>query len=294
MKLTSVSEASGVSRRLEVGGSILDISIDPDQFGLGRTSLLDWVKRSAEAVTMYFGRFPVAHARVRIAVTEQGRVSNGVSFGGGGAHCRISVGRSATRADLYNDWELTHEMVHFNFPSVEDRHHWIEEGIATYVEPIARASVSILTPEQVWGEMVRDMPQGQPGAGDRGLDHTHTWGRTYWGGACFCLVADVEIRRRTGNAKGLRDALRAINRTGGTIEVEWPLERALEIGDKATGGKTLTELYHKMASKPAPVDLPTLWEQLGVHRRGEGIILDDRAPWAAIRAAICGPARRES
>jgi hypothetical protein len=37
------------------------------------------------------------------------------------------VGQHAALADLYNDWEFTHEMVHFSFPSVEDRHHWIEE-----------------------------------------------------------------------------------------------------------------------------------------------------------------------
>jgi hypothetical protein len=29
--------------------------------------------------------------------------------------------------------------------SVAGRHHWIEEGIATYVEPIAKASIGILT-----------------------------------------------------------------------------------------------------------------------------------------------------
>jgi hypothetical protein len=188
------------------------------------------------------------------------------------------VGRHATLNDLYNDWELTHEMVHFSFPSVEGRHHWIEEGIATYVEPIARASVGILTAEQVWGEMFRDMAQGLPEAGDRGLDHTHTWGRTYWGGALFCLLADVEIRQRTSNAKGLQDALRAINRAGGTIEAEWPLERAFEIGDKATDGSTLAELYGKMASRAVAVDLPNLWEQLGIHGSGQGIALDDHEP----------------
>jgi hypothetical protein len=159
-------------------------------------------------------------------VTQRGRVSGGVSYGDGGAHCRISVGKDATLDDLYKDWELTHEMVHFSISSVERRHHWIEEGIATYIEPIGRASIGILTAEQVWGEMRRDMPQGLPEAGDQGLDHTHTWGRTYWGGALFCLMADVEIRKRTGNAKGLQDALRAINRAGGTIKAEWPIEQA--------------------------------------------------------------------
>ncbi len=67
-----------------------------------------------------------------------------------------------------------------------------------------------MTPQQIWHDMVRDMHKGEPAEGDQGLDHTHTWGRTYWGGAMFCLVADVEIRRQTGNKKGLRDALRAI------------------------------------------------------------------------------------
>jgi hypothetical protein len=285
--MMDVVRASRDAERIGVGGSTLDVFIDSDQFELGRTALLDWVTRSANAVTAYFGRFPVAHARVYVAVSQNGRVSNGVSYGDGGAHCRISVGRHTTLDVLYNDWELTHEMVHFSFPSVED-HHWIEEGIATYVEPIARASIGILTAEQVWGEMLGRMPQGLPEAGDRGLDRTHTWGRTYWGGALFCLQADVEIRKRTGNAKGLQDALRAINRAGGTIESEWPLGRAFKIGDQATDGRTLTELYRKMAFQPLAMDLTHLWEQLGVRRSGQEIVLDDHAPWAGIRAAICG------
>ena len=40
---------------------------------------------------------------------------------------------------------------------------------------------------------------GLPEPGDEGLDYTHTWGRTYWGGATFCLLADVRIRRETHN-----------------------------------------------------------------------------------------------
>jgi hypothetical protein len=33
---------------------------------------------------------------------------------------------------------MTHEFVRTAFPDVADEHHWTEEGIATYVEPIAR------------------------------------------------------------------------------------------------------------------------------------------------------------
>jgi hypothetical protein len=65
------------------------------------------------------------------------------------------------------------------FPDVSgesDEHHWMEEGMATYIEPIARAEIGRMSPERVWGDFVRHMPQGLPQAGDQGLDHTSTWG----------------------------------------------------------------------------------------------------------------------
>jgi hypothetical protein len=284
--MNTVLRAADLPARLEIGEAAIDVFFDSDQFDLDGAALLDWVMQSARAATAYFGRFPVTHARVRILFSQRGRISNGMSFGESGARCRISVGQHATLADLNDDWELTHEMVHFGFPSIEKRHRWIEEGIATYVEPIARAQVGRLTAEQVWGGMVDGMPQGLPAPGDQGLDNTHTWGRTYWGGAIFCLLADIAIRKRTGNAKGLQDALRAINRLGGTIEADWPLERAIEVGDHATHGGTLTELYKQMASKPVAVDLPGLWKQLGVVRGDYGVTFDDRAALASIRASI--------
>src|SRR5260370_28547747 len=37
---------------------------------------------------------------------------------------------------------------HLAFPSVDEKHHWIEEGIATYVEPIARIPAGHLTAAQ--------------------------------------------------------------------------------------------------------------------------------------------------
>jgi hypothetical protein len=216
--------------------------------------------------------------------------SNSTSIAVGGSILDVSIDSDAFelgRTALLN-WVTRSAMAATAyFGSFPVAHRWIEEGIATYVEPIARASVGILTAEQVWAEMMRDMRQGLPQPGDRGLDQTHTWGRTYWGGALFCLFADVELRKRTGNSKGLRDALRAINRAGGTIDAHWPLERAFEIGDKATDGGTLMELYGQMGSKPVTVDLPHLWAQLGVISEGQGVAFDDQAPLAAIRSGIC-------
>jgi hypothetical protein len=273
---------------LKIGGATIEVTLTSDQFDLPQQALLDWISTGARAVSGYFGRFPVPRATLEI-VMEAGRRGgriNGVTYGDGGARSRLTVAQHVTVRDLTTDWVLTHEMVHYGFPSVNREHHWIEEGSATYIEPIARAAVGNLAVTEVWGDMVRYMPRGLPAEGDEGLDHTHTWGRTYWGGALFCLLADVAIRKQTHNKKGLVDALRAVNRAGGTVDWDWPVERAFQVGDKATGTTVLMSLYGQMAAKAMPVDLPDLWKQLGVRRESGEVTFDNSAPLAQVRAAI--------
>ena len=170
--------------------------------------------------------------------------------------------------------------------SLAEEHHWLEEGLATHVEPIARAQNGQLPSEKVWSDMVSGMPQGEPQRGDRGLDRTHTWGRTYWGGAMFCLVADVEIRRATGNRKGLQDALRAIVAAGATINTESALPPILHIGDQATGTTVLSDLYQRWKDTPVNVNLDQLWSERGVRPGVHGVEFDNKAPLAQIRRAI--------
>src|SRR5271163_2004443 len=278
------------SKVLHSGGAAIQVDFGPGRFDLPREQQLAWAQMVADTVSAYYGRFPVHSARILIQpVPEDHGVVQGTTWGDVGgfpAFIRLRLGEQTTADDLKQDWTLTHEMVHTGFPTMDDNHHWIEEGIATYVEPIARVQHGLLQPERIWGDMVRDMPKGEPAAGDRGLDLTHTWGRTYWGGALFCLVADVTIRERTGNRKGLQDALRAIVAAGGTIDQEWPLERALSEGDKATGTTVLLDLYHQMGTTPQPVDLDKLWAKLGISVVDGHVHFDDHAPEAAIRELI--------
>jgi hypothetical protein len=271
---------------LLIGNARIDIMIEGSAPQLPVKDLIRWVHSAAESVTAYYGRFPVPQVLIRITPFEGKGVHNGMTFGNRGGRITIRVGKETAPGELASDWMLTHEMVHLAFPSVDEKHHWIEEGIATYVEPIARIQAGHLKEEQMWLDLVRDMPQGLPQAGDRGLDHTHTWGRTYWGGALFCLQADVEIRRQTNNAKGLQHAVRGILEAGGDIRKEWSLEDALRTGDRAVGVDVLQSLYTSMKDKPVSVDLEGLWTQLGVRSEGSRMRFDDSAALAAIRRAI--------
>ncbi len=277
------------SKTLQIGGASLSVSFDSNARDLPDSVLLGWVSTAADAVTAYFGKFPVRNARIRIS-TAAGRhgVLHGRSFGDDGALTTVTVGQHVTPAELHDDWMLTHEMVHWAFPSVAPRHHWIEEGSATYIEPIARGLIHNLTPERIWGDMLRDMHQGVPQPDEQGLDKTDSWASTYWGGALFCLLADVETRERTQNKEGLQQAFQAINRAGGNISVDWPLQKAFQIGDTATGGSTLQTLYDEMGLRYKEIDLPALWRQLGVSSSPGGISFNDAAPLAAVRRGIAG------
>jgi hypothetical protein len=282
------------TRELKVGGATLQVDFAEGALDLTRDVELHHIEAAAKAVTAYYGRFPVNHGRV-LVVPIAGRSGGDVQgttwgdMGGMPAFTRLRIGEHMAATDLPDDWTTTHELVHWAFPSLPDDQHWMEEGLATYVEPLARVMTGELTARKVWGDMFRDMHQGEPGAGDEGMDRTHTWGRTYWGGALFCMMADVEMRRQTKNRKGLREALQAIVAAGGTIDHDWDLPKALAVGDKATGTEVLTHMYAEWKDKPMPVDLPKLWTELGVRAAATGgVEFDDAAPLANVREAIAG------
>jgi len=279
--------ASGPAATVNICGSTIDVRFEGDTATTRRDDLLTWVRRAGDAVCTYYGKFPVPHVTLDVRVRGGAGVHGGVTYPEDGGYINISLGADTSVAQLDDDWMLTHEMIHLAFPSMKRRHHWIEEGISVYVEPIARVQAGQLSAERMWRDVVRDMPQGEPDADDHGLNQTHTWGRTYWGGAMFCLVADVRIRQQTKNQKGLQDALRGILNAGGTINEDWEIERAFAVGDKATGTTVLTDLDREMGNQPDPVDLAALWKQLGISRDSNGgIKFDSSAPLTQVRAAI--------
>jgi hypothetical protein len=285
----SASTADEMTSTIVLGRSRIDVTFDSSDWQLSKPQLLAWVQRAAEAVAAYYGRYPRPHVSIRISSSGGHGVHGGMTFGKEGGFIRIRVGRDTTEGELADDWMMTHEMVHLAFPSMAEEHHWIEEGLATYVEPIGRIQAGQMTAESMWSDLARDMSKGLPQEGDQGLDRTHTWGRTYWGGALFSLVADVEMRKKTNNRKGLQDAMRAILEAGGDITEDWTIEDAFKTGDTAVGVAVLLPMYQEWKDKPIRVDLDSLWQELGIVPGSDPVRLNDKAPLASIRKAITAP-----
>jgi hypothetical protein len=276
------------SERIEVGGGEIDVHF-ADPAKPHHDEVIAWVRRSAVALSTYFGRFPVRRLDLLIVSVDGEGVHGGTTFGFDGSAIRVHVGRDTSAKSFTDDWILVHEMVHASLPNVPRHSLWVQEGQAVYVEPIARAQAGLLDPREVWRWALIGMPKGEPADGDLGLDGTHTWGRTYWGGAAFWMRADIEIRQRTHNRIGLQTALRTINRESGGNTAEWSVEQLMATGDAATGGHELSTLYQSLKDQPEPMDLAAVFAQLGVAMHVDQVAFDDRAPLADIRRAITAP-----
>ena len=286
--LSGCTSGNAVAGQERADIRVQDGTIQVDLHGLpkaiSREQLFTWIRTAARAVETYYGRYPVKHVTLDISTEAERHEIHGQEFDG--QRVEIGLGPDLTPGDLDADWTLTHEMFHLAFPDMGDKHNWMNEGLSTYLEPIARAAIGTLTPQFVWKETVEGLPQGQPQAGDQGLDVTHTWGRTYWGGCTFWLLADIQVRKETHFHASLQTALRAILDAGGDGSVQWPVSRVIEIGDKATGTHVLRDLYNQMANKPVPIDLDKLWKDLGIIYRNGEVSFDDSASQAAIRKSI--------
>jgi hypothetical protein len=274
------------SIQLQLKGSVICVVPD-DNTPKNQQTLLDaWIDRSAHIVADYYGQFPAPLLIIRLRAMDGSGVNGGRTTNDSGLMIQIRVGRETTAEMLAADWVLVHEMVHLALPEVGRSHDWLAEGLATYVEGVARAQDGNRSIADVWAEDRNSMPQGLPHTGEGGMDQSRSWGRTYWGGALFCLQADVAIREQSANRVGLQTALRAILKETGGYGFERNIEDVLRIGDAATGTHVMYELYQQNRATPQTPNLALLWTSLGVPNDPLTQPFDDRARLAAIRIAI--------
>jgi hypothetical protein len=246
----------------------------------------DWVRQSARAIATYFDGFSSTRTLI-VGFPARGR---GVQFGrvvpSGGVTMALRLGIDEQARDLYQAWVLIHEMIHTAMPYVVGRGAWFMEGMATYLEPIIRSRVGWKSEDDVWREWIDNMPRGIGALAESGLLSSSGRGATYWGGALFMLLSDIEMRRVSGNKMGLEDCLRAVLRNVGNTTARVTVEGMIEACDKATGGSTMADMARRYVYKATPLDLMALWRDLGVALVDGKIVYDDAAPLASVRKAI--------
>lgn len=274
-------------RELSLGDAKLEISKLDGALDQSFEQLSEWIAKSASAVRDFYGVFPVPRTTVTVLPVPQ---RDGVVFGKvlpeSSPGIALLVGQHASHKTLHSDWILVHELFHTGFPSFFEEGKWLDEGLATYYEPIIRVRAGLYTERELWKEVAQAMPQGLPAFTEHGLETADDFRGIYWGGALACLVADVEARKRD-LGKGLEVGLRALREAGGNACEVWSLADAIATIDRALAAPTLEPIAKQHAAKGQPFDFEGLLRDLGVVRlAGGNVRLSDKAPLAAVRRAI--------
>ncbi|TMA27646.1 MAG: hypothetical protein E6J88_08165, partial [Deltaproteobacteria bacterium] len=132
--------------RMPLEGGSLNVAVAKARRRQSDEELLGWIRSSAALVARYFGRLP-ADGALLLVLPASGHQIHGRCRGTGAASILFFLGTEVDLPEARRSWELVHELVHLGFPSLSRRYLWAEEGLATYVEPIARARVGELSPE---------------------------------------------------------------------------------------------------------------------------------------------------
>jgi hypothetical protein len=269
------------------GRATLQVVALDGRLDLAESTLERWILQSAGAISEFWAGFPVERALlIVIPVRGRDKVLFGKVLPESAPGIVVLVGEHATERSLFDDWILIHELFHLGSPSFANEGKWLDEGLATYYEPIIRARAGWYSERELWNEFVRAMPQGLTAVTREGLENARSYRGIYWGGAILVLRADLDARVRSGGRLGLEHGLRAALQAGANASEVWPLERAIETLDTATGGSSLAELASRHARHGSELDLEALWTTLGVQRHGSGALLSADPDRARLRRAL--------
>jgi predicted metalloprotease with PDZ domain len=196
------------------------------------------------------------------------------------------VGQDTTPEALSEDWVALHEMLHLTHPAILPRTPWISEGLATYLTEVARSRSGRHSAERSWEELLKGFQRGKQQAHGRTtqemIDESRPPG-IYWVGAWLALRIDVELRRATGNQRGLEDVLELLATKGSTATVA-SYGAAV---DQVAGRPIFDALLAEELRRPAFAGLQGLLQDLGVTPTPGGVKLQP-ARDSVLREALDG------
>lgn len=267
------------------GDPALTLAVPPGALQIADEPLDAWVSAVAESNRRFWARSPTEGGLVVLIPSPRGGVPFGRVLSLGGAVVTVLVGAQATPQDLYDDWVLVHEFIHLGSPLMRDTGAWLNEGIATFYEPVLRTRAGWKSEDDVWREWISSMPRGMPAITGIGLENAGRGG-IYWGGAVFVLMAEIESLMASGGEIGFSDCLRTVLAEGADVTVKWPTMKLLDRCDALLGKQVVATLAKQHIEKGSAMDLDRLWRRLGVSMEGNVVRYDDSAELAWLRPLI--------
>ncbi|HEX6118181.1 MAG TPA: hypothetical protein VFZ03_01945, partial [Dongiaceae bacterium] len=268
------------------GDPELTLAMPSGAFKISPEQLAAWVSAVAESNRRFWGRSPAKDGLVILVPSPRDGVPFGRVLSLGGAVVTALVGEQAAHRQLYDDWVLVHEFIHLGSPLMRDTGAWLNEGFATFYEPVLRTRAGWKSEDAVWREWITSMPRGMPAMTEIGLENAGRGG-IYWGGALFALMAEIESLKASDGKIGFSDCLRTVLAEGGDVTQKWPTMKFLGRCDALLGTPVISALAEQHIRKGSAMDLDRLWRRLGVSMADGGAIrYDNKAELAWLRPLI--------
>ena len=278
-------------------GGRLRYALLPGEPAPDAAAMRKWVTSGARALVSAYGRLPVPDVQLLVVPIGHGRepVPWGEVQRGGGDAVHLYIDQRRPAAEFMADWVLVHELSHLLHPNISATDRWLSEGIASYYQNVLRARAGLMSAERAWDKLHAGFERGirgtAPGRSLADASETmmrdHSFMRVYWSGAAIALLADVELRRRSGGAQSLDTALAAFGSCCLPAERSWSAPELLGELDRLTGTGVFLGLYQKYVDSDRFPALDALYAELGLQPMSEtSLRLDPTAPQAAICAAI--------
>lgn len=286
-------------REVDVPGATLRVSLlrsdDPVGDRLGIAAVEEWLRATATDVTLAYGRFPNPSPQVVVipAVDSQrSAVPYGRVVRDGGESVELFVDLTRPLSALFGDWTATHEFSHLMLPYLEREHRWLSEGFAQYYQNVLLARSGAYDPATAWRELYEGFERGRlsrpelspNAAAERGIRSARM--KIYWSGAALALMADVELRQRSGGTETLDDVLGRLQACCLPSPHVWTGPELFEKLDSLASYPVFIPLYRRYADTAGFPDARPLLDRLGIEVTGGELELHRGGELQPIRVAI--------
>ena len=266
---------------VDVAGASLRIVSLPSETNPIGAEAIRWTQQTAEIITLAYGRFPNPHARVILFPVTSRRDSSAVPFGrvvrDGGETIELLMDPGRPSEAFTDDGTATHEFSHLMLPYITRDERWVSEGFAQYYQNVLLARAGRYSQQDAWRKLREGLERGRESVPDLSPNEAAGGGernsrmKIYWSSAALALMADIELRRRSGGAESLDQVLERLQACCLPSRRTWSGRDLFEKLDSLIETPLFMELYDRHADAPGFPDFEPLLE---------------RPEFAEIRAAI--------
>jgi hypothetical protein len=281
-------------REIEVPGATLRLSMVAGTSTMNNDAIADWVRATATDVSLAYGRFPSPSPQIVVVPVPGSRsaVPYGQVIRDGGVTVELTVDPAEPLEEFLADWKATHEFSHLMLPYITRDHRWISEGFAQYYQNVLLTRSGAYDATYAWQKIHDGLERGRLSRPELSPNGAATGGsrsggmKVYWAGAAIALMADVELRERSGGQEGLNDVLGRFQHCCLPAREVWSGPEFFAKLDTLISKPLFTPLYKRYANTAGFPDTSVLQARLGVSISAGVVSLKRHAELATIRDSI--------